>query len=722
MNQIELQRVLDQSGSPTDQTKYIRHLDECEKCRIDLERLSGTLPEMPVLSDALSRVIDQLSRTAPDQRQFEGYEIQREIGRGGMGVVFQAFDHRLERNVAIKVPTLITDESARIRFAREARSIAAVKHENIVSIHAIEEEGGQPFLVMEWVKGESLADRLERVGTLSWQQAAQLGAEVAAALDAAHSVGLVHRDIKPANVLLESPNDRAKLTDFGVAKSYADPTITTQGMLCGTPAFMSPEQAEGKSDTGTASDLFSLGVVLYQACSGQSPFEGETPIASLRRVVDHHPRRLDRLDSKVPAWFAKTVEQLMAKSPEKRPTAEGVRNRLLARAQERPAVRRWEHANWGALFVACVVVLLAVIGSLAFRGGGAAARYRVDRAMPAHASGFLIGDRHFRTLTGAVAESVPGDVINVLGSGPYSIRSADLRGTQLTLRGSREERPVLEHSAQGEPLFRLDQSKLVLEQIEVRSVCEREAVSRLESFLDRTVIQSDHSSVTISGCVIYAEEQSCLGGEDYSVTLHDSVIEARRAPCIAWRPMGEHLLESDNCIWLGDHAAIEMVCQQGDVPSVAELGLDRNTFSTRWVFVATLEEQQQRFNAAVRRNVFDADSVMVLTSGESYHGTPKLMDFGAVRRNLYWEGKQNAYRDGMAFVTLARSMGGELVQPKPMIESFTKWRTSCDISTDAIETSLESIKTPLGSLRTVPKRVDLGADMSRLLDVGIGRE
>ena len=201
------------------------------------------------------------------------YEIQEVIGRGGMGIVLRAFDEKLHRVVAIKVmaPQLATSATARRRFTREAQAAAAVTHDHIVTIHAVEEADGLPYLVMQYVAGMSLQERLERDGPLQLAEILRIGMQTAAGLAAAHAQGLVHRDIKPANILLENGIERVKITDFGLARAADDASLTQSGVVAGTPQYMSPEQARGEA-VDHRTDLFSLGSVLYAMCTGRPPF------------------------------------------------------------------------------------------------------------------------------------------------------------------------------------------------------------------------------------------------------------------------------------------------------------------------------------------------------------------------------------------------------------------------------------------------------------------
>jgi serine/threonine protein kinase len=251
------------------------------------------------------------------------YETRKKLGSGGMGVVYQGWDTQLRRNVAIKVllPEYSADPEARERFLREARSAASVSHDNVVSIYHVGDHHGAAFLVMPLLKGLSLEAFFEKKGLPSVPQVVRIAREIAAGLAAAHKQGLIHRDVKPANVWLESPNGRVKILDFGIAKP-ADKdrrsSITEAGVVMGTPAFMSPEQARGHA-VDARSDLFSLGAVLYRMCVGQAPFVRATVMDTLTALVSEDPRPVLEGNPAVPPQLADLIHRLLARDPKARP-------------------------------------------------------------------------------------------------------------------------------------------------------------------------------------------------------------------------------------------------------------------------------------------------------------------------------------------------------------------------------------------------------------------
>jgi serine/threonine protein kinase len=227
-------------------------------------------------------------------------------------------------------PHLAANGSARQRFAREARAAAAVVHEHVVAIHNVETSGTSPFLVMQYVAGESLQQRIDREGPLELKEILRIATQTASGLAAAHAQGLVHRDVKPANIMLEQGVERTLLTDFGLARAVDDASLTHTGYHPGTPQYMSPEQARGES-VDARSDLFSLGSVIYTMCTGRPPFRAESTYGVLRRITDNEPRAMREISPHVPQWLEAVVAKLHAKMPDQRYTGAEEVYRLLER-------------------------------------------------------------------------------------------------------------------------------------------------------------------------------------------------------------------------------------------------------------------------------------------------------------------------------------------------------------------------------------------------------
>jgi Protein kinase domain len=389
------QALLADSAAPDEASELESHLSGCTRCRSvlddlavgssgwlrDANRLAGHTDADPMLTKTLHRLqdagldddhgvppiaLDFLN--ASDQPGILGtlgrYQVLAVIGRGAMGIVLKALDPDLLRPVAVKVlaPYLAPSGTARQRFLREARAAAAVSHDHVVTIHAVE-PADLPYLVMEYVTGVSLQARLDRDGPLPSKDIARIGLQAARGLEAAHAQGLVHRDVKPANILLENGVERVKLTDFGLAQAADDARLTASGTAAGTPLYMSPEQARGEK-VDTRSDLFSLGSVLYALATGFPPFRATTTMGVLNRITNDPPRPIRETNPDFPAALEAIIMQLLEKNPARRiPTAADVANRLtefLAAAPEPAKPRRgWRVA--AALVIAATIVIAGVI-------------------------------------------------------------------------------------------------------------------------------------------------------------------------------------------------------------------------------------------------------------------------------------------------------------------------------------------------------------------------
>jgi WD40 repeat protein len=419
----DLRRLLAEEV-PAD-AEILGHLQQCERCQRLLEglvagnaswsetsTLLGKPPPASMTEPALQRVLSVLEgrRTEPRNEdlplnfltpptrpgtlgRLDHYEVQALVGKGGMGIVLRARDDVLQRVVAVKVlaPHLATSAAARKRFTREAQAAAAVSHDHVVNIHAVEDRGKLPYLVMQYVAGQSLEEKIEKAaGPLELTEILRIGVQTARGLAAAHKQGLIHRDIKPANILLENGVQRVKITDFGLARAADDAAgITDSGVVAGTPEYMAPEQARGEALDPRA-DLFSLGSVLYAMCTGRPPFHADSALAILRRVCDCPPPPIRELNPAIPSWLEQVVNRLLAKDPAHRyASAEEVARVLeeglvrvqqpdagkagVARVAAKPAPvrRRWLTA---ALLTVGIAALAVAAGAIYFRDRGGSTR------------------------------------------------------------------------------------------------------------------------------------------------------------------------------------------------------------------------------------------------------------------------------------------------------------------------------------------------------------
>jgi len=397
VNDTQLQTLLygDEDSSPS--TEIAQHVESCVLCQQRLAYMASMESTELEVSEFLNGFVDKTGSNSsrpfrsedrgghmlgkydvelgpPSHPEMLGrlgrYEIERMIGSGGMGVVFKAIDSELNRPVAIKVlaPHLARNGSAKQRFGRESRAAAAVVHEHVVAIHNVESDGDTPFIVMQYVSGESLQARVARLGPLGTQQILRIGIQAASGLAAAHEQGIVHRDVKPANILLEDGVERVLLTDFGLARTVDDASLTHTGVVAGTPHYMSPEQANGDR-VDYRSDLFSLGSVLYFVATGHPPFRAERAMGVLNRICHEPHRAAWQVNAGLPNELSDVIDRLLEKRPSKRfASALAVRDaltRILQQMQNRRPSMSSKLKSWARRNVALALALVTGIAIFA---------------------------------------------------------------------------------------------------------------------------------------------------------------------------------------------------------------------------------------------------------------------------------------------------------------------------------------------------------------------
>jgi serine/threonine protein kinase len=327
------------------------------------------------------------------------YHALQVLGKGGFGVVFRAFDDTLQRVVAVKMmaPQLAATSPARKRFLREARTSAQVRHENIVQVHEVGEQP-LPYLVMEFIPGETLQQRLDRLGPVDTAEVVRVGRQIAEGLAAAHAMDLIHRDIKPGNILLEGAQLKVKITDFGLARSADDASLSQSGVIAGTPMFMAPEQAKGEQLDQRA-DLFSLGSVLYQMASGRPPFRANGTLAVLKRVAEDQPRDIREIIPETPQWLCDIIAKLHAKNPDERFQSAREVADLLADCEaqlkahtklkdsSRIPCRKMQRSEGRKWVAVAAVLLLPVIALVVSEFAGVTHLFRDRDATPNHPDG-----------------------------------------------------------------------------------------------------------------------------------------------------------------------------------------------------------------------------------------------------------------------------------------------------------------------------------------------
>lgn len=436
-------------NAPSTEGETAEHSPSADPTRI--------LPSRSRSGDLNDTIVLEQLRLEPGKRagslgRIGTYEILDIIGRGGMGIVLRAFDDTLHRDVAIKVisPTILSTGNMRDRFLREARAAGGINHSNVVVIYGVGEHAGFPYLVMEFVDGQSLQQRIKGGVPLPELEVVKTSLQIACGLDAAHRHGIIHRDIKPGNVMLQDGSDQVKITDFGLARAtYESSDLTTDGGIVGTPSFMSPEQVLGQP-LDHRSDLFSLGCVIYAMFVGHSPFRSESPIASAGKVHGESHASLRKACPQAPEYIADIVDRLLEKRPQDRyESAKMVVDILSARLaklslEDYEETQAWMREKqtalggrsgrrrilWAILWVTSIVVASTL--AFVFLPGNEAAQTtplvpeqvvvpdKPQVGVPGKLTVATTGSAQFRTLQQALDQATPGCTIEVMDNGTYT--------------------------------------------------------------------------------------------------------------------------------------------------------------------------------------------------------------------------------------------------------------------------------------------------------------
>ncbi len=628
------------------------------------------------------------------------FDVRRVIGQGGMGLVLEAVDPVLKRTVALKMlsPWRALDAETKERFLREAQSAASLAHENVVGIFAVEEDGSTPFLVLEYVAGQSLQDRIRVGGKLPPEEVARVGAQIARGLAAAHGQGLVHRDIKPANILLVERSGRVKIADFGLAKVSGEDALTLDGMVLGTPEFMSPEQAAGKR-ADERSDLFSLGGVLYFAASGVSPFRSESLLGTLERVKQCQPRSLTELEPALPTELRELIQRLMQRDPAARPAAAGEVAEVLERIA---GVRSLDSSSgvsaasatkqsaqptslWRTLALAGIAATL-LIGLGIWLGRGrepspdsnatSTTSSQPNVAPPAtHLKqvGFAIvgRDDSFGKLAEAVAAASDNDIVEVHGDGPYLTAPLAINDKRLTIRAAPGSLPVLLTEVPGgratAPLFRADRD-LRLEGLEIRWAIEGQPRLTEAEMLARSVVSATGGRLLLAHCRIVSDRLSgCVAASGGDVIAYRSQFTSRDGMGIYWRPRAGSRLHLEGC-QLENRFGLAIVVDEaagGERP--ASIRFDGNLLMADRALQMLVDNiPRNPLPFVAQNNVFSADFFVVMMGQRTLPRgkAGSKVDEGApvLRGSVAWSERGNVYRSAMEFVgrPIGRPMPGRL--------------------------------------------------------------
>lgn len=569
-------RLLCDSRQSLDGEKgLVNHVDTCDRCQSQIEQFDAaateTARELKALatvrdSQVLRNRLDDLKRDrrtqfdSQDSKSFhdlipwiepvegalgrvEEYELVRFIGRGGMGIVLEAYDRKLRRSVALKFmsPALLNCEANSERFLREARSAAAINHPAVVSIFAVSQIRDLPFLVMELVDGECLQQRLDE-GTLSnFEEICDIATQICDGLAAAHSKGVVHRDIKPANILIERGSGQVKLTDFGLARTTTDEMLTETGTLLGTPEFLAPEQVDSQQ-ADYRTDLFSLGSVIHYMCVGEPPFLGATIASTLHAVATARPKKQLSECPQVPPALSDLVKALHSRSPEDRPgDASSVATSLrLIRAGKFSVTQQYrrtrKHSTSWLTYVAFALLIVASIGILATSVALLLDNSPEQESTTAESSQTLPTQeaeyhpqicmaKNSHQLAEYLEEHDGDLTIELVSDGPYLLDSIEVEDRAIEIYAEEDREPVI--------IFRLNPEDCAIRGIDAQVRLAGVRIEILESEVGQVEEEADlapaisvsHGSLVLKDCAIIASSRQCIALEATDCELTDSTLE-----------------------------------------------------------------------------------------------------------------------------------------------------------------------------------------------------
>jgi eukaryotic-like serine/threonine-protein kinase len=352
----------------------------CGECGIQIPSLKDIHPEV---TETLQTPVKELTTGSTFALR---YQIIEELGKGGMGKVYKVFDKEIEAKIALKLikPEVAADKTTIERFRNELKIARDISHKNICRMYDLGKEAGNYFITMEYVQGEDLKRLIRKMGQLSPGQAISIGKQICEGLAEAHRLGVVHRDLKPQNIMVDEDGN-ARIMDFGIARSIMAKGITGAGVMIGTPEYMSPEQVEGK-EADLRSDIYSLGIVLYEMVTGRVPFEGDTPFTIGVKHKSEIPKNPREINAQIPEDLGRLILKCMAKDKDKRyqstkdvaedlariekelPTTEKLIPKRRAKTEQAPGVGQRKYVLYGAVVVLAVIVVAA--GIFLFSGRG----------------------------------------------------------------------------------------------------------------------------------------------------------------------------------------------------------------------------------------------------------------------------------------------------------------------------------------------------------------
>jgi hypothetical protein len=702
-----LQDLLNDVLPPARQAVLAEHLEQCETCRTRLEDLA-----LPTEFDLLDRgtgefkaretqhapprdLIEKwqretptshshlffdasvlvLARLEPPQEPGElgrlgVYRVHRVIGQGGMGIVLHATDPELRRPVAIKVmlPDLAAHSVARERFLREARSAAAVQHPNVVVIHSVESGGELPYLVMEYVEGRSLQHCLSTDGPLPASRAAVLGTEIAEGLASAHGRGLVHRDVKPANILIDNQTQRAKLTDFGLARAGDDPRLTQIGFVAGTPEYIAPEQAMGKAVDHRA-DIYALGATLFAALSGGPPMTGASRLGLLHGEAFGQPPPLRSVVPQAPTALADLVDRMLALDPERRPQSIVEVGQALRRLAGPRG--RWKRvAAAAAALLLCGVAAAGTWQALEWRRGHAPTRQAaLDIAQGGRVTTgpFVVGgNERFATLADAILAAPSGATIEIEGDGPFLSPPIHVGLKDLTIRAARGARPIVafetEESAERGPSF-ITEGALTLEGLTLESEAHGNGSLREDPALYSALVVRQGPLRAVHCRFSVIPKSVCITLARSAGEIRACQFSAPESIAVVWAPESDQTLRvAQSLLLAGSAFAVDFgrsIGQRGAATVWLDHVTVRGTSTFRFLSPGGLRPPGiPLIRIDAEGNVVDSGHHLVfMNTTEPVPDQPNipLPYVGRqVRARVQWRGRGNLYRDAMNWLALGQ--------------------------------------------------------------------
>ena len=688
------------------ETRVVAHVDECTQCQLMLDSLqvaatewikSAAISSPTTISPSLTTRLDKIkldragligndadspvsrfqdmtpwfdpvedSEQTSRHEQILGriaeFDLLEMIGRGGMGAVFRAFDRKLERTVALKLmsPSLLADPTSSQRFLREARSAAGINHPNAVAVHSVDEIRGLPYLVMEFVEGESLYDLLKRNPKPSLEVSLSIVEQLADGLAAAHKTGVIHRDVKPANILIESQSKTIKLTDFGLART-ANNSLTSTGLLMGTPEFLAPEQLTTQ-EVDHRVDLFSLGTVFYLLCSGKVPFDGPSANVVMNQISNSTPTPIQDMVPGFPDAISDLIDQLLQKNPNQRPADAVQVSRAIRAIREgsrfdtQPAISTKGKAAIPAKRGLPIKWLFAaVIPVLAWLGWSFVISPNLEKASGPKSGSAMVesfeqnqqilksepaivlksSDEWIEYFESLDSYRLAKDLnIQLASNEEFMVEPIEIETHSVSVTAAEGFKPkVVFQLEEPGPCVLVEEGKLFLDGIDINvdvSDVEEPDLDEEEEELITSIVQCVDGKVRLNNCRLVSDAAICLHLEDVDCVVDSSELLSGECAGIHFSTVGEGLLVIQNCLLAGaENLSIGVV-------EACSIELNKNTLVGELSITFYLEHPDpDQVEIRARNNVFDSGNCMMM------FGENGPEDAAEIKEVLNWIGNSN---------------------------------------------------------------------------------